>query len=86
MFYPVSTPPCHKPQQEAKAGTENSCFTDPVNLVSFCRTSISRDRIEGMGVRGKKHFPKSGEGAAQRKEKRSQQDTARAFTGRWLIV
>ena len=47
MICPVAEPPHHKLQWGAKAGTENSCLTDPTNLVGFHRTSDSggRDRL-----------------------------------------
>ena len=67
MIHPVSKLLSHKSQRGAKAEIENSCLVDPTNLVgSYCTSSSSgRDRIEGMGARGKEHFQTGGEGAAQ---------------------
>ena len=43
MICSVAEPLCHKPQQGAKSGIENSCLVDPTNLVGS-RDSLRKSR------------------------------------------
>ena len=48
VIHPVAEPPCHKLQQGAKAGIENSCLVNLTNLVSSSgRNSLGKVELVG---------------------------------------